>query len=114
MSANGSTPSGAREIKADIERTRAELAETVDALAAKLDVKAQARHRAHEAATQATEAVDRARAAAPAPVQQALDTIEEFSRPALAKAAEDKQRTALVLGGALLALLILRRTRRPS
>jgi hypothetical protein len=36
------------EIKADIEQTRAQLADTVDALTDRLDVKARATERAHE------------------------------------------------------------------
>lgn len=48
---------GADEIEADIERTREQLGETVEALAAKFDVKAQAQHKVHDA-------TQRARAAA--------------------------------------------------
>jgi hypothetical protein len=36
---------GADRLREEIEQTRAELAQTVDALSAKLDVKAQAKHR---------------------------------------------------------------------
>ncbi|MDT4892414.1 MAG: hypothetical protein QOE97_1449 [Pseudonocardiales bacterium] len=99
-------------IQADIERTRAELADTVDALAAKLDVKAQAKQRAHELAVQAGDRVEKAKAVAPEPVQQALDKVTEVSRPVVAKAAEDKRRTAVIVAGALVALLVLRRVRR--
>jgi hypothetical protein len=99
-------------IQEDIERTRAELADTVDALAAKLDVKSQARQRAHELAVQAGDRVEKARAAAPEPVQQAMERVTEVSRPVIAKAAEDKQRTMLIVGGALVALLLIRRLRR--
>jgi MYXO-CTERM domain-containing protein len=42
------------EIEADIERQREALGQTVDALAAKLDVKAQARQRAQRVADRAT------------------------------------------------------------
>lgn len=98
-------------IKSDIERTRAELAGTVDALAAKLDVKAQARERMHAVADQAGQAVGRARSAAPVPVQHAIDTVEQAARPVVVKAAEDKKRTALVAGGVVVFLLLLRRTR---
>jgi hypothetical protein len=105
-------PTDLGEIRKDIEETRAELAETVDALAAKLDVKAQARHRAQEAADHASAAFDRAKAAAPEPVQHALDRAGEAARPAVAKAKSDPKRTALIAGGLLLALLVIRRLTR--
>lgn len=107
-----SEPLEAREIQKDIERTRAELAETVDALSAKLDVKAQAKQRAHEAGDTAAQTYQNAKSAAPPPVQQALDKVEQAAKPVFAKAAEDKRRTALVVGGALVVLLLLRRARR--
>jgi hypothetical protein len=99
------------QLKSDIERTRAELAETVDALAAKLDVKAQARERMHAVADQAGQAMGRARSSAPVPVQHALDTVEQAARPVVAKAAADKKRAALVAGGLVVLLLVLRRAR---
>lgn len=49
------------EIERDIEATRAELGQTVDALSAKLDVKAQARVKADQVRQQATDAVASAR-----------------------------------------------------
>ena len=45
----------AAEIQADIERTRAELGTTVEALSEKLDVKAQARNKVHDVTQRATE-----------------------------------------------------------
>jgi hypothetical protein len=47
--------SDADEIRADIAATRAQLADTADALAAKLDVKAQAGAKLHEAEAKANE-----------------------------------------------------------
>jgi len=44
---NSTTP-GTEELRADIERTRAALADTVDALTGRLDVKARTRARAEE------------------------------------------------------------------
>jgi len=99
-------------IKADIERTRAELADTVDSLTAKLDVKAQARHRVQEAEQRAVQSYEQAKAKAPEPVRQAIDTVEGAARPLAAKAAEDKRRTMLLVGGVLLAFIIVRRIRR--
>jgi hypothetical protein len=100
------------EIKADIEATRAELAETADALAAKLDVKAQANERLHAAGEKVTTSIGRARKAAPEPVQKALDKAEQAAQPVLAKAGEDKKRTAIIVAGAVFALIVVRRLRR--
>lgn len=99
------------ELKAEIERTRADLAETVDALTTKLDVKAQARQRAAQAQAKLGERVRALTASAPPQVQQALTRAGEAARPMAAKAQEDKRRTALIAGGVVL-LLALRRARR--
>jgi hypothetical protein len=47
---SGTPPQSAEALTAEIERTRLELGETVEALVAKTDVKARARHRAAEVA----------------------------------------------------------------
>jgi hypothetical protein len=99
-------------IKADIEATRAELAETADALAAKLDVKAQANYKLREAGERVAANIKRVRSAAPEPVQKAIDKAEQAARPALAKAGEDKKRTTMIAAGTVLALLVVRRVRR--
>lgn len=101
------------EIKADIEHTRAQLAGTVDALTDRLDVKARATERAHELGHRAAEKAEQVKAAAPEPVQKAMDKAGQAAKPVLDKivdrAAADKRRTALVVGGVLLAVLIARR-----
>jgi MYXO-CTERM domain-containing protein len=56
--ANGTTP---EQIEADIERQRDELASTVDALQARLDVKARARHKADDLRARATTSQGRPR-----------------------------------------------------
>lgn len=94
------------QIKADIDAARAELAETADALAARLDVKAQANGRLHAAAHKVGQRYRSIRNSAPPPVQQALDTAERAAQPALAAAAADKKRTALVGAGVLAAVLV--------
>jgi F0F1-type ATP synthase membrane subunit b/b' len=68
-------------VRADIEATRAELAETVDALHDKLDVKAQASEKVSEAKQKVSEGAARAKAAAPEPVQHALDRVGEKAGP---------------------------------
>jgi hypothetical protein len=92
-------------LKADIVAARAELAETADALAAKLDVKAQASEKLHAAGA-------RARAATPEPVQKALGKAEVAAQPVINAAAEDKKRTAMIVGGMVFALLVLKRLRK--
>jgi len=101
--------SSSDEIKADIVATRAELAETADAIAAKLDVRAQASERLHTARHQVNERYEQAKGSAPEPVQVAIRKAETAAQPLLNAAAEDKKRTALVVGGAIVALLVLRR-----
>lgn len=92
-------------LKADIAATRAELAETADALAAKLDVKAQAERRVHEAGEKVTGRYTAARDAAPPPVRKALGVTEQ----ALARAAADKRATMIVIAGTVVAIVVVRR-----
>jgi ElaB/YqjD/DUF883 family membrane-anchored ribosome-binding protein len=82
-SANGSGPADPDQIKAEIEATRAQLAETVDELSARLDVPARAR----ESAARAKDT--------------AVETYRE-SPPVVIGA-------ALVLSGLVLGLVVLRR-----
>lgn len=106
------TSDATADIKADIEKTRAELADTVDSLTAKLDVKAQAKHRVQEVEQRAAQGYEQAKAKAPEPVRQAIGTVEQAARPLAAKATQDKQRTAMVAGGVVVLLVIVRRVRR--
>jgi hypothetical protein len=90
----GRTPEA---IEADIERTREQLGDTVEALAAKTDVKARAQERVDEIKA-------KARAVAPASAQQGGEQL-------LAKVRENP--APFALGGAvLLAFLIGRRSAR--
>jgi transposase len=104
--------SDVEDLKSEIEQTRAELADTVDALTAKLDVKAQAAERAHELAEKATARYSDAKNSAPEPVRQAIGTVEQAARPVVAKARQDPRRAAKIAGGVILALIVLRRLRR--
>jgi cobalamin biosynthesis Mg chelatase CobN len=65
------------QIEADIEQTRQELGETVEALTAKLDVKARARQRLDVAKEQAAQRADAARRRAAELVVQAKTTATE-------------------------------------
>ncbi len=73
------------DVRADIERTRQQLGETVEALAAKADVKARARQKVSEAREQATARVSRLRGQAAARAGQAAPSGN--NRAALAAAA---------------------------
>jgi len=72
------------EIRRDIEATREDLGETVEALAAKTDVKAQAKERVDSAKGQAREKVDelkgKARSATPEDVAAQADVVREKAR----------------------------------
>lgn len=114
MSAENLTPDDeAAAIKADIEQARAELAGTADALAAKLDVKSNVKTAAsrtvHQAEHRASSAYESAKNATPEPVRKVWSRAESAAQPVVAKAGEDKKRTALIVGGALVAALVVRR-----
>ena len=116
------TPSDPDAIRADIEQTRAELAQTVDALSDKLNVKAQAGDKAaaaKEAARQkVAAAAAQAHAAAPAPVQHALDSVGQKAGPVVHQAAGkiEPYRGKIAAGAvvALIALFVVRRRRRAA
>lgn len=103
-------------IRAEIEETRADLAETMDALGSKLDVKGQAADKATAAKQKVSEKASQARAAAPQPVQSALDSIGEKARPVVhqvaVKAEPHRGKIIAGTGVTVLVLLILRRRRK--
>jgi ElaB/YqjD/DUF883 family membrane-anchored ribosome-binding protein len=97
------------EIRADIERTRAEVGDTVEALAEKTDVKAQAQHRVDEikdsVRAKADDAKAKARSTTPASAQQGGQQIVEKVRA---------NPLPVIGAGALLAAFLLgRRSGRP-
>lgn len=80
----------ADEIEADIERTREQLGETVDALTNKLDVKSRARDKVADAKDRAATQVDTAKAQGSRLVAQARDAATDEdgdTRPAVPVAA---------------------------
>lgn len=101
------------EIRAEIQRTRSELGDTVDALTNKLDVKAQAKQKVDSVRSTISDKAAQARQSAPAPVQKALDRTGEVTTPALQKAAPYTKQIALGVGG-LLAVWLFWRGRRSS
>lgn len=97
------------EIRDEIEQTRAELGDTVDALTAKLDVKAQVKDRVAGAKTSVTDAAAKAKQAAPAPLQSALDQAQVKAAPLVEQARPYGKQIAAGVGAVLVLLLALRR-----
>jgi hypothetical protein len=107
-------PPDAAQIRHDIEETRADLAGTVDALSAKLDVKAQAKTKAKDVKAGVTEAVAKGKQSAPPVVQNILDRAGIALAPAAAKARSYRlQIMAVATSAAAVALLARRRVRGP-
>jgi flagellar biosynthesis/type III secretory pathway protein FliH len=91
--------------RSEIELTRAELADSVDALHAKLSVKTIARDRADVLAERLIIGYTQAKAAAPEPVRRVAERVEAL----VASAATDRQQALRVGGAVLVTLLVLRR-----
>lgn len=97
------------EIRADIEQTREEVGDTVEALAAKTDVKAQARERIEEVKGNVRAKADEVKAKAQSSTPEGA---QQGGRQIVAKVRENPAPVAL--GAAVLvAFLIGRRTARP-
>jgi hypothetical protein len=81
---NPDTPTDPQQLRNEIEETRAELGETVQALAAKTDVQARAKRAVGDAAEQAkqklTSATDRAAQAAGAVAQTAASAKDQLAQ----------------------------------
>ena len=98
----------AEEIRADIEQTREEVGDTVEALAAKSDVKAQARAKVDEVKSNARAKVDEVKAKAQSSTPQ---SAQQGGQQVVAKVRENP--APFALGAAVLvAFLIGRRTGR--
>jgi ElaB/YqjD/DUF883 family membrane-anchored ribosome-binding protein len=102
-------------VRADIEAARDELAQTVDALHDKLDVKGRASDSVAAAKERIAETAQRAKAAAPQPVQQALDRAGERAAPVVTQTSQQlaPHRGKIIAGavGLLVVVWILRRRR---
>ncbi len=97
------------EIRADIEQTREQVGDTVEALTAKTDVKAQARERLDEIKGNIHAKADQAKAKAQSSTPE---SAQQGGQQLVTKVRENP--TPLMLGGAVLvAFLIGRRTARP-
>lgn len=91
------------ELRRDIERTRGELGDTVEALTQKADVKTQAKAKVDEAKAQARQKADAAKAQAQTKVQDIQQKLPESAR--------DKPVVPIAagVGVALVALWLIRR-----
>ena len=98
------------ELRAQIEHTREELAQTVEAIADKVNVKKQAGEKIDVAKHRLGDAAAHARSSAPPPVQHALDTVGEKAAP-VARRAEPYRNQILAGVGVLLVLVVIKRRR---
>ncbi|MFI5889916.1 DUF3618 domain-containing protein [Actinoplanes sp. NPDC051513] len=102
-----STAQDPQQLRAEIEQTRADLGETVEALAAKTDVKARAKGAASDAAGKAKEKLDDARHIAAdrlAPAREQVFVLKKRAaqEPAVRKSLPIVGVAALALTGAIL------------
>jgi MYXO-CTERM domain-containing protein len=116
-------PATVEQAREQVERTRTDLTETLEDLTDKLDVKKQAKAKAHdlrdkvhESTSTLTNAAGKAHDALPAPVRQGIDSTAQTARPLITNAATQAKshRGPLALAGVagLFALIIVRRRRR--
>jgi hypothetical protein len=102
-------PSDPDAIRADIEQTRAQLGDTVEALAAKADVKSRAKEKVVEARTRVGSQVELARQR----VEQKLPPkAREIVGQAGAKARDQKVPLAVAAGVVVLLVIVVRQRRR--
>ncbi|MDQ6849443.1 MAG: DUF3618 domain-containing protein [Actinomycetota bacterium] len=113
-SANEPASGDADAIRSDIEQTRAQLANTVDQLSDKMNVKAQASDKVAEVKGKIADSAAKAKAAAPPGVQRAIDKASEKATPIAQQVGAKAQpyRGKLIAAGVVLVLLIVRLSRR--
>jgi hypothetical protein len=113
MSHSGSGPDAndPELLREEIERTRAEMSATVDAIADKVNVKARAEEKVAGAKQKVVDSAVRAKQSAPAPVQTALDKAGPVASQVSAKVGPHRNQVLLGAVGAVLVLVILRRRR---
>jgi MYXO-CTERM domain-containing protein len=110
----GSAPSDPAELRRSIEETRGELADTVNALAAKADVKSRTQDKTQQLKAQAANKAREVRAQAMAKAPQ-LAKVPQLTGQAQQKAqqvVQEKPGAAVGAALAVLGLLVLRRRRR--
>jgi hypothetical protein len=112
MTEESQTPPSPDAIREEIERTRAGLRDTVDALAHKVDLKARTQHKATELKGSITDTARHLTASAPPPVQTALHQTSDTSHKAIDRARPYRKQIALAAVTATVLRLIVRRWRR--
>ncbi|HEY1485899.1 MAG TPA: DUF3618 domain-containing protein [Micromonosporaceae bacterium] len=111
------TARGPEELRADIEATRQDLGETVEALAAKTDVKARAKGAAGEAVEQAKDTVRSVRDQAGDATKSTIQSVRDHADEAVARVPEQARKPLPVavmaaVGAALGGIVYLIRRRR--
>lgn len=113
--AAGSEPATPDELRADIEQARADLAESVDALSDKLDVKGQATATVSDATHRAGAPASHVKQSAPEPVRRGVDSVGAKTGPVIARvsqqAAPHRGKIAAGAAAGLLIAVIVRRRR---
>jgi hypothetical protein len=113
---NPDTPADPQQLRSEIVRTRAELADTVKALAGKVDVKARAKHAAGDAAEQARQrlasATDRATQAAGVLAETAAASKGRLEERVPPRMRRQLPWAALCAGSVLVGVLVLAVRRR--
>jgi hypothetical protein len=108
------TPTDADQVRAEIDLTRQDLVQTVDALQDKLDVKTRAKTKAHDLSVTVNETATKIKQQAPPQVQTAIDRGTAAVGPAAAKAKPYRTQIAAGVAGLLLVRLIIKRFRRSA
>src|SRR5262245_32540840 len=111
-----SETNGVRQLRRDIEHTRADLRDTVDGLSTRLDVKAKARRRLHDANATVADAAARVKQRLPEPVRRSIDRIGTSAGPTVDSTRDQvrahRKEIVLATGSAVLLLVVIISTRR--
>ncbi|HET9125875.1 MAG TPA: DUF3618 domain-containing protein [Solirubrobacteraceae bacterium] len=117
VSENGASERTPEQIRAEIEQTRQQLGETVEALAAKSDVKSQARQAAQEARAAMNEKVTEVRDTVAGTAQGASASVQQVAPRSVADAGTQlsrlvrENRPAMIAAGALVVGILIGRRR---
>lgn len=108
--ADAAPPTEPAEIQRDIEQTRAQLADTIDALASKVNVSARTKEKAHETAETVQAKTEQLTGQAKDATDQALAKLPPPAREKVEHAATTARRNPVpAVAGAVALLLVLRR-----
>lgn len=113
MSPSASEPSELDKIKAEVAQSRADLADTVDELAGRLNVKTQAKAKAQDVRQAAAQKTTQLKQSLPPQVQRAMDTVGAKAAPHARRANElARPHRSKILAGTLAAAVLLIALRR--